>query len=90
MDLLENLEHLGGEVADVVFHIEPEFDRVKLNFEMPNLDDGLRLGDLSDLVKKNDLTEDDGCGLLVPKGKFVLVGKEGLEGVLGDVIPDGK
>jgi hypothetical protein len=90
VDLLKNLEHLGGKVADFVLHVGPEFDRIKLNFKMPNFNDGLGLGDLDDFSKKNEPAEDDGRGFLVLKGELMLVVKKGLEGVLGDVVPDGK
>ncbi len=90
MDFLENLKHLGGKDADVILHVRPEFDRVKLDFKMMNLNNGLGLRDLNDLAKKNYSAEDNRCRLLVTKGKFVLVGEEGLERILSNMVPDGE
>ncbi len=53
MNFLEDLKHHGGEIADIILHVRPEFDRVQLDFKMTNLNDGFWLGDVNDLAKKN-------------------------------------
>jgi hypothetical protein len=53
MNFLENLKHLGGEIADIILHVRLEFDKVQLNFKMTNLNDGFGLGDFNNLAKKN-------------------------------------
>jgi hypothetical protein len=44
MDFLEDLVHLGAKVADIVLHVRPEFNGVKLSLKMTDFNNGLRLG----------------------------------------------
>jgi hypothetical protein len=90
MHFLEDLEHLGGKVADIVLHIQPELNGVKLDLKMTDFNNGLGYEYLDDLAEKDQPAKNNRYRFLVSESNVVLVGWKNLEGILSDVVADGE
>ena len=78
VDLLENGDHLGGQLTYVILMLRPKGYFIELLLEMTDFNNGFGLGDLKHLAKQDQTAVSNITSLLVLEQEIVLVGKEGL------------
>ena len=86
VNLLENGDHLGGQLTYIIVMLRPEGYFIELLLEMTDFNDSFGFGDLKHRPKQDQTAVSNITGLLVLEQEIMLVCEEGLVGSGGYVV----